>query len=89
MNSYDFPGGLDSKVSGYNAGDPGLILGLGGSPGEGNDNLLQYSCLENPMDGEAWWAAAHGVANSRTRRSDFTFAFTFSCSLLFYTLPFF
>ena len=51
MNSYDFPGGLDSKVSGYNAGDPGLILGLGGSPGEGNDNLLQYSCLENSMDG--------------------------------------
>ena len=42
--------------------------------GEGNGNPLQYSCLENPMDGGAWWAAIHGVAKSRTRLSDFTFA---------------
>ena len=43
------------------------------SSGEGNGNPLQYSCLENPMDGRAWWAAVHGVAKSRTRLSDFTF----------------
>ena len=43
--------------------------------GEGNGTPLQYSCLENPMDGRAWWAAVHGVAKSRTRLSDFTFTF--------------
>ena len=53
-------------------GDPGSIPELGTSPGEGNDNPLQYSCLENPMDGGAWEAAAHGVAKSWTRLSDFT-----------------
>ena len=47
----DFPGGSDSKASAYNAGDLGSIPGLGRSPGEGNGNPLQYSCLENPMDG--------------------------------------
>ena len=46
-----FPGGSDGKVSAYNAGDPGSIPGSGRSPGEGNDNLLQYSCLGNSMDG--------------------------------------
>ena len=45
--------------------------------GEGNGNPLQYSCLENPVDGEAWWAAVHGVAKSRTWLSDFTFTFHF------------
>ena len=45
--------------------------------GEGNGTPLQYSCLENPMDGEAWWAAVHSVAKSRTRLSDFTFTFHF------------
>ena len=45
--------------------------------GEGNGTPLQYSCLENPMDGGAWWAAVHGVAKSRTRLSDFTFTFLF------------
>ena len=45
--------------------------------GEGNDTPLQYSCLENPMDGGAWWAAVHGVATSQTRLSDFTFTFHF------------
>ena len=45
--------------------------------GEGNGTLLQYSCLENPMDGGAWWAAVHGVEKSRTRLSDFTFTFHF------------
>ena len=50
---YGFPGGSDSKVSACNAGDPGSIPGLGRSPGEGNGNPLQHSCLENPMDGGA------------------------------------
>ena len=45
--------------------------------GEGNGTPLQYSCLENPMDGGAWWAAAHGVTKSQTRLSDFTFTFHF------------
>ena len=49
-----FPGGSDSKASAYNVGDLGSIPGLGRSPGEGNSNPLQYSCLENPMDGGAW-----------------------------------
>ena len=70
-----FPGGSDSKASAYNAGDPVSIPGLGRSPGEGNGNPLQYSCLENPMDGGAWWATVQGVAKSRTRLSDFTFFF--------------
>ena len=72
----DFPGGSDSKVSAYNAGDLGSIPGLGRSPGEGNGNPLQDSCLENSMDGGAWWATVHGVTKSRTRLSDFTFTFT-------------
>ena len=45
--------------------------------GEGNGNPLQYSCLENPLDGGVWWAAVHGVAKSRTRLSDFIFPFHF------------
>ena len=51
-----FPGGSDGKESACNAGDPSLIPELGGSPGEGNGYLLQYSCLENPMDRGAWQA---------------------------------
>ena len=50
---------------------------LGIACGEGNGTPLQYSCLENPMDGGAWWAAVHGVVKSRTRLSDFTFIFHF------------
>ena len=69
----DFPGGSDGKASAYNVGDPGSIPGSGRSPGEGNGNPLQYSCLENPMEGGAWWATVHGVAKSRTRLSNFTF----------------
>ena len=56
-----FPGGSDGKASAYNAGDLGSIPGLRRSPGEGNVNPLQYSCLENPMD-RAWHAIFHGVA---------------------------
>ena len=66
-----FPGGSKVKASACNVGDLGLIPGSGRSPGEGNGNPLQYSFLENPMDGEAWWAIVHGVAKSRTRLSDF------------------
>ena len=50
------------KESACNVGDLGLIPGLGRSPGEGNGNPLQYSCLENPMDRGAWWATVHGIA---------------------------
>ena len=63
------------KASAWNAGDLGSILASGRSPGEGNGNPLQYSCLENPMDGGVWLATVHGVAKSRTRLSDFTFTF--------------
>ena len=72
MHLQGFPGGSQVKVSAHNAGDLGSIPGSGRSPGEGNGNPLQYSCLENPMDGGAWWATVHGVAKSRTRLSDFT-----------------
>ena len=58
------PGGSDGKASACNAGDLGSIPGSGRSPGEGNGNPLQYSCLENSMDGEVWWATVHGVAKS-------------------------
>ena len=73
-----FPGGSDGKASVCKAGDLGSIPGLGRPPGEGNDNPLQYSCLEKPMDGGAWWATVHGVAKSWTRLSNFTFTF-FPC----------
>ena len=71
--SVGFLGGSDGKASACNTGDPGLIRGSGRSPGEGNGNPLQYSCLENSMDGGAWWATVHGVTKSRTPLSDFTF----------------
>ena len=54
------PGGSEVKASAPNAGGLGSIPGSGRSPGEGNGNPLQYSCLENPMDREAWQAAVHG-----------------------------
>ena len=62
----------DGEVSSYNAGDHS-IPGSGRSPGEGNGNPLQYSCLENVMDGGAWWATVQVVAKSWTRLNDFTF----------------
>ena len=65
-----FPDGSDGKESACNAGDPGLILESGRSPGEGNGNPPQYSCLESPMDRGAWRATAHGVTKSWTRLSN-------------------
>ena len=65
-----FPGGSKGKESACSAGDPGSILGLGRSPGEGNGNPLQYPCLENLMDRGTWWAAVHGVTKSWARLSD-------------------
>ena len=64
----NFPGGSDSKASAYNAGDPGSFPGSGRSPGGGNGNPLQYSGLENPMDGGVGWATDHGVAESDTTK---------------------
>ena len=65
-----FPGSSDGKESACNGGHPGSIPGLGRSLGEGNGNLLQYSCLENPTDRGAWQATVHGVTKSPTWLSD-------------------
>ena len=69
----DFQGGAVEKKTFANAGDTrdmGSIPGLGGSPGKGNGNPLQYSCLENTMDRGAWQATVHGVTNSQTQLSN-------------------
>ena len=63
-------GGSDDKVSACNVGDPSSIPGLGRSPGEGNGNPVQYSCLENPMNRGDWQAIVYGVAKSWTWLSD-------------------
>ena len=68
--SLDFPGGSDGKESACNAEGPGLIPGLGRSPREGNDYLLQDSCLDNSMDRGAWWATVLGVSKSQTGLSN-------------------
>ena len=65
-----FPSSSDDKASACNAGDLGLIPGSGRSPGEGNGNPLQYSCLENFMDRGAQQATVHGVAESWTQLSN-------------------
>ena len=65
-----FPGGSDGKESACNAGDQGSIPRSGRSPGEGNGNPLQYSCLENSMGRGALWATVHGIAKSRTQLSN-------------------
>ena len=67
-----FPGGSDGKASACNEGDLGSIPGSGRSTGERNGNPLQDSCLENSMDGGAWWARVHRVEKSPTRLNDFT-----------------
>ena len=63
---WGFPGGSNGKESACNAEDPGLIAGLGRSPGVENGNSLQYTCLGNHTDRGAWWATVHGVARSPT-----------------------
>ena len=73
---YSFPGHSEVKASASNAGDLDSIPGSGRSPGEGNGNPLQYSCLEKPLDRGAGQATVHGVAKSRTRLSEFTFTVT-------------
>ena len=65
-----FPGGSDGKESACNAGDLGLIPGLGRCPGGVHGNPLQYSCLENPMDREVWRATVHEVAKSQTQSTE-------------------
>ena len=67
---WDFPGGSDGKESVCNAGDLSLILELGRSPGEGHDNSLQYSCLENLMDRGAQWATVQKVTKSWIQLND-------------------
>ena len=62
--------GKESTCNAGGAGNTGSIPELGRSPGDGHGSLLQYSCLENPMDRGAWWATAHGVAKSQTGLSD-------------------
>ena len=64
-----FPGGSEGEVSACSVGDLGSIPGLGTSPGEGNCNPLQYSCLGNPLDRDAYWATALGVAKIWTQLS--------------------
>ena len=80
--------GSEVKASDWNEGDLGSIPGLGRSPREGNGNQLQYSCLENSMDGGAWWAIVHGVAKSRTLLSDFTFTFFLYVRQLYYLVSY-
>ena len=70
LNIQWLPGDSDGKEAACSAGDTGLILGSGRSPREGDDNPLQYSCLENSMDRGTWWAIVHGVTKSWTRLSN-------------------
>ena len=76
-----FPSSSDGKTSISNARDPGSISGSGISPAEGNGNILQYSCLENSMEREAWWAIIHGV----TKESNMTERLTYThCTLIYF-----
>ena len=70
ISQMGFPGDSDSRGSACNARDLGSIPGWGRFPGREHDDPLQYSCLENFMDGGAWQTTVHGVAKSRTQLSD-------------------
>ena len=92
-NIFSHSCGSEGKAFALNVGDLGLIPGSGRSPGEGNGNPLQYSCLENPIDWGSWWATVQAVAKSQTWLSDFTFTshsvgyfFLLSSFLSFYFL---
>ena len=84
--SWGFPGGSEVKASAWNAGDLGLIPGWGRSPGEGKGNPLQYSCLENSMDGGAWWAiqstGLKRVRHDRATSLTFTLVHAWFCLCL-------
>ena len=75
-------------MSACNAGDPGSIPGLGRSSGEGNGNPLQYACLENFMDGGAWWATVHGVTKSWTWLSNFSLSHIYLLSVVYLKFKF-
>ena len=81
MITYDFPGGSDGKESACNAGNPGSIPGSGRSPGEGNGNPLQYSCLENFMGRGAWRDTVHGglKESDTTERLTLSRLYTITC----------
>ena len=79
-NMLSFPGGSEVKASTCNVGDLGSIPGSGRSPGEGNGNPLQYSCLENPMDRGAWWATVHKESDT-TEPLHFHFQAIHTCYL--------
>ena len=83
-----FLGGSHDKESACNAGELSLIPGLGRSPGEGNGNPLQYSCLENSTDTGAWWATVHGLTKNQTQLSDTLSVFTLPIPDLFSPEPF-
>ena len=85
----DFLGSSDGKASAYNAEDPGSIPGSGRFTGKGNGNPLQYSCLENPMDGGAWQATVQGVTESdATEPRHFHFHFPWYLSKDYYFFGF-
>ena len=70
LSELGFPGGSDGELSACNVGDLGSVPGSGRSPGEGNGNPLQYSCLENPTDREAWWLQFRDLKRVRTQLND-------------------
>ena len=72
MKSRGFTGGSVVKNPSAKAGDVGSVPELGRSPGEGNGNPAQYSCLVNAMDRGAWWVTVHGAAKSQTRQQQWT-----------------
>ena len=79
---HEFPGGSDGKASAHNVGDQGLIPGLERSPGEGNGNPLQYSCLKNFMDRGAYWLQFRGLQRL-TEQLHFSLFFTQNAYVLF------